>query len=120
LNFLLDENVPFSLKRTIKELGFNVLTLKELKKQGIVNGEVAKLAIKKESIIITFDSDFLTLKKELQNISKIIYIKLHPRDPKVANQLINENLKRCINLLQNAGKVILSKTSCEFKKPSQV
>lgn len=59
MNFLLDENVPFSLKRTINELGFNAITLKELKKQGIINGEVAKLANKRDSIIVTFDSDFL-------------------------------------------------------------
>jgi len=44
LKFLLDENVPVSIKDVIHDLGFNVYTLHDFNMLGIQNGEVAKLA----------------------------------------------------------------------------
>jgi len=37
----LDENVPFSIKKIIKDLGYEALTLKDENQLGIKNGEVA-------------------------------------------------------------------------------
>ena len=117
MKFLLDENVPKSIKKLIIELGFSVITLKELNKLGITNGEVAETAINENSIIITLDSDFLTFKKELLLKSRIIYIKIHPRDPKTVLQLINDNLETCINMLSKPGKILITKHDCILKKP---
>ncbi|MHA1491331.1 MAG: DUF5615 family PIN-like protein [Promethearchaeota archaeon] len=64
--------------------------------------------------MITLDSDFLTLKKEIQKKSRIIYIKIHPRDPKKIAELVKNNLKRAINSLKNPGKVIISKDGLDF------
>ena len=66
MNFLLDENVPLSVKDVIHNLGFSVFTLHDFNMLGIQNGEVASLALKEEAIIITLDSDFLQLNKSLQ------------------------------------------------------
>lgn len=66
MNFLLDENVPRSLKQFLQKKGHSILLLDELNMRGAVNGEVAKLSIEKNAIIITFDSDFLKLKKDIE------------------------------------------------------
>ena len=62
MNFLLDENVPLSIKQTINKLGHVAITLHDLNMLGIHNGRVAKLALNKNAIIVTLDSDF-TIKK---------------------------------------------------------
>ena len=85
---MLDENVPISIKKIILNLGYEATTLKDENQLGIKNGKVAELTINKNAIIITLDSDFLSLRKELQRKSKIIYIKIHPRDPKVLGKII--------------------------------
>jgi len=66
LNFLLDENVPRSIKQFLQEKGHIILLLDDLNKRGALNGEVAKLSIEKNAIIVTFDSDFLKLKREIK------------------------------------------------------
>jgi len=88
LKFLLDENVPISIKDVIHDLGFEVFTLHDFDKLGIQNGEVSKLTLQEKAIII--DSDFLQLNQILQEKSYIyIYLKIHPRDPKFLNHIIN-------------------------------
>lgn len=66
MNFLLDENVPRSIKQFLQEKGHIILLLDDLNKRGALNGEVAKLSIEKNAIIVTFDSDFLKLKREIK------------------------------------------------------
>ena len=109
--FLLDENVPISVKNVIQDLGFNVLTLHDFDMLGIQNGEVAKLALKKKAVIITLDSDFLQLNKSLQKTSRVIYIKIHPRDPKKIRELLYNGLKKYISKLSTPCKLIITKDS---------
>jgi len=115
LKFLLDENVPLSIKKTINNLGHEVITLKDENQLGIKNGEVAALSIKKNAIIITLDSDFLSIKKELQKKSKIIYINIHPRDPKIIAKIIQRYLEVAATKLNNPGKIVLSENDIEFE-----
>jgi predicted nuclease of predicted toxin-antitoxin system len=109
LNFILDENVPRSIKRLLQEKGHNALILDDLNKRGISNGEVAQLSIKKKAIIITFDSDFLKLKKNIEAEIRAIYIDLHPRDPKIACNLLKTHLDSCLDLLKVPKIIILIK-----------
>lgn len=109
MKFLLDENVPLSIKTVIREFGFEVFTLHDFNMLGIQNGEVAELALKENAIIITLDSDFLQLNKELQKRSRIIYIQLHPRDPKKVKKLLQDNLNRYVSKLKNPCKLIITK-----------
>jgi len=113
----LDENVPLSIKKIINNLGYEAITLKDENQLGIKNGEVAELSIKKNAIIITLDSDFLSIKKALQKQIKIIYINIHPRDPKIIAKIIQKYLEDAIVKLNNPGKIILSKDDIEFKPP---
>ena len=108
MNFLLDENVPISIKDVIHDLDFDVFTLHDFNMLGVQNGEVAKLALKEKAIIITLDSDFLHLNKSLQKKSRVIYIKIHPRDPKKIRELLYNNLKKYISKLNSPCKLIIT------------
>ena len=112
--FLLDENVPISIKDVIHELGFDVFTLHDFDILGIRNGELAKLALKKKAIIITLDSDFLQLNKSLQKKSRIIYIKIHPRDPKKIRGLLYDGLKKYSSKLIVPCKLIITEENVIF------
>ena len=117
MKFLLDENVPISIKKVIISLGHDVTTLKDENQLGINNGDVAKLSIDKKAIIITLDSDFLFMKKKLQEKCKIIYIKIHPRDPKIVSQIIIKYLKDALKKLEVPGKVVISENNMTFESP---
>ena len=112
--FLLDEDVPISIKDVIRELGFEVFTLHDFDKLGIRNGEVAKLALKENAIIVTLDSDFLELNKNLQQKSRIIYIKIHPRDPKKIRELLYDGLKNYSSKLTVPCNLIINEESIIF------
>ena len=110
MSFLLDENVPLSLQRfLVEERNFKATTIQDLKKRSVSNGEVAKSALKLQSIIITFDKDFTILKKDLLSKSRVIYIKIHPRDPIVAKKLLDKYLDRCVSKLESPGIIELTK-----------
>ena len=115
MKFLLDENVPRTIKRLLQEKNHEAITLEELKKRSISNGEVAKLSLEKDAIIITFDADFLQLKKDLEKKIRAIYIKLHPRDPKVARELVNQHLDSCLSYLKGPAIVILTEQGPSLK-----
>ena len=117
MKFLLDENVPRDLLRFLRQNKFECKTLNELHKLGITNGEVVKMAIETHYVIITCDSDYLNLKKSVQNQIRVIYIKLHPRDPVKLVELFSKNLELCLNYLNETGKVIITESDCVFKKP---
>lgn len=51
MKFLLDENVPISIRETIHDLGFDVFTLHDFNMLGIQNGEVANLAVKETLLL---------------------------------------------------------------------
>ena len=116
MKFLLDENVPISIKDVIHDLGFDVFSLHDFDMLGIQNGEVAKLALEEKAIIITLDSDFLQLNKSLQKKSRIVYIKIHPRDPKKIKELLYHSLKKHVSKLNTPCKLIITEDSITFEE----
>jgi predicted nuclease of predicted toxin-antitoxin system len=52
LKFLLDENVPISIKKVIQDNGFKAFTLHDFNMLGIKNGKVAELALNNNAIIL--------------------------------------------------------------------
>ena len=109
--------MPISIKEVIKELGHEASTLKDEDQLGIKNGEVAELSIKKQAVIVTLDSDFLSLRKNLQKQSKVIYVKIHPRNPKKIASLIQKHLHEATGNLENPGKAIISEKGVTFYSP---
>ena len=120
MNFLLDECAPRKIVNLLRKQGHSIQTLIELKKQGIQNGAVAVLAKNQQAIIITRDTDFLKLERNLQNKSRIIVLLINPPDPTVILHQLNEYLHRCLEHLKNPGKVIITNSNCIFLKPEEI
>jgi predicted nuclease of predicted toxin-antitoxin system len=55
LKFLLDENIPKSVRRLLESKGLSV----EYTTKGIVNGKLASVAKEKEAVLVSRDSDFI-------------------------------------------------------------
>ncbi|NVM30147.1 MAG: DUF5615 family PIN-like protein [Candidatus Helarchaeota archaeon] len=111
----MDENVPRIIKNSLQNENYEVLTLDQLDMRGVSNGDVAEYSLQIGAIIITFDSDFLKLKKELEKKIKAIYIKLHPRDPKIASQILIKHLNSCLTILKEPGVIILTEEGISIK-----
>ncbi|KKM04231.1 hypothetical protein LCGC14_1766320 [marine sediment metagenome] len=106
--------MPISIKEVIHDLGFDVFTLHDFNMLGILNGELAKITLKEKAIIITLDSDFLQLNKSLQKKSRIVYIKIHPRDPKKIRELLSNGLKKYTSKLNTPCKLIITEDDTTF------
>ena len=77
---------------------------------------MARLALKERAIIITLDSDFLQLNKSLQKKSRIIYIKIHPRNPKKIRELLYGGLKKYTSKLSVPCKLIITEDNMIFEE----
>jgi predicted nuclease of predicted toxin-antitoxin system len=77
IEFLLDENIPFSFIEFIERKGFIVRHLKKIGRGGIKNGEVYQFAKENRLWIITRDSDFENYRKFVEHdVGGIIVFKL--------------------------------------------
>lgn len=106
--FLLDVNVPVSVRNTLRNRGYDAIRLSELISPRARNSEVAKLAIVKKRIIITLDSDFFVLRRELQQKAKIVFIEVHPRDPVRITKLVESYIQDCVNALKRKNLITLT------------
>ena len=75
---------------------------------GAANHEIANQAIQAEDIILTFDEDFLRLRPEVKHHAKVLYIKMHPRDPVKAERLLNKWVDKCIEMLVKGNAIKLT------------
>ncbi|HME51639.1 MAG TPA: DUF5615 family PIN-like protein [Candidatus Lokiarchaeia archaeon] len=114
MNFLLDENVPSILKKVLREEGHIVSTLKDLDLSQLVNGELAKFAMERNNILITFDEDFILLKNEIKRKLKVIYFKFNKSNPELANNLLKKHLKTCLGFLRKPGIVTIEEEDISF------
>lgn len=73
MKFLVDENVPHSLVIFLKNTGHKIIDIKKSKYSQTDDIKLINIAVKNSYIIITFDKDFLTLKKEGLNLKCIIF-----------------------------------------------
>ena len=99
--FLLDENIPRSAYRALRELGYRV----EYVPQGIDDDSVIALAKKKGLVLVTRDSDFADeLRYPPETHHGIIVLKVHPPMP----GLIVERLIAVIEEIKNfEGKLVI-------------
>ena len=105
--FLLDENVPISLRGALKARGFEVVLVIDTLGIGVTNHEIAELAKRSQDIVITFDGDFLRLRPGSKGHVKVIYFQTHPRDPRKAK---NKWIDECLKMPMRADLVRLSET----------
>ncbi len=76
IKFLLDENVPYKLWKSIKELGFEYSTIQELGWNGFKDKDIAKNIQDKKLIFITHDKDFTFIWKKYS--LRVVYIAIEP------------------------------------------
>ena len=96
--FLLDENIPRSIKRFLESKGFSA----EYSSKGIVNGKLASLAKEMKLVLVSLDSDFLD--KPIfppKEFSGIIVFVIHPPKP--------QRLERALSSLLSKVKEFKSK-----------
>jgi predicted nuclease of predicted toxin-antitoxin system len=77
---------------------------------GAKNHDIAELANRSQDIIVTFDDDFLRLKPNTKSPLKVIYIRLHPRDPRKAQEILDKWINECLKILDHTNLVTLSES----------
>ncbi|NCO96813.1 MAG: hypothetical protein COY38_00040 [Candidatus Aenigmarchaeota archaeon CG_4_10_14_0_8_um_filter_37_24] len=76
--FLLDENIPKSVKQFIESAGFKVKYMPK----GVMNSKAASLARETASVFVSRDSDFLnTSRFPPKQFSGMIIFAIHPPKP---------------------------------------
>jgi len=79
MKFLANENVPLELVNELKNSGYDILRVDEVKK-GMKDHEVLDLSFKEKRILITFDRDFGKLAvKEGKDTVGIILLRIPPK-----------------------------------------
>ena len=73
--FLLDENVRIELYRFLDKQGVDV----KFVLKGIRNGEIAKMSLKEQRLIVTNDQDFSSLTNE--EVYGVIWLHIDQNDP---------------------------------------
>jgi len=79
LKFLLDENVPYSLYRFLKEQKYDVVRAQNIQR-GLPDTELLKIAKNEDRILVTLDKDFARLYL-LEPTTTIVLIDIHPPFP---------------------------------------
>ncbi len=105
LRLLADENIPRTVIIALREKGYDVTSVWELR-PGMSDEEVVELAIKESRIIITFDKDFGRIALLKPNITGIILLRIPPLNPLYIVERILSVLERIENPY---GKLILVK-----------
>ncbi|WP_457559398.1 DUF5615 family PIN-like protein [Candidatus Harpocratesius sp.] len=79
--FLLDENIPKSVYFSLKDTGYDVISISE-KFRGIKDKEIIKISRKYKRIIITLDKDFgyLVFNQKKRPFG-VILLRIHPQSP---------------------------------------
>ena len=72
MKFLVDENIPHSLIAFFIEKNYEILDVKNSKYHQANDEELSDLSVKENYIIITFDKDFLGIKKKQKQLRCII------------------------------------------------
>ena len=81
----------------LRDLGHAAWDLNDLNMLSAKNGEVGKVAINQNAILVTLDKDFLQMKKEIKDQIRVIYIHVHPPNPFEIEKNLKANLGYCIS-----------------------
>lgn len=76
IKFLLDENVPYKIKKSIEKLGFECSTIQELGWGDFKDKEIAQNLQDKNFVFITRDKDFCFIWQKYD--LSVVYITIEP------------------------------------------
>jgi len=74
------------------------------------NSVLVNIAREADEIILTSDADFLSLRASLRGIARIVYIDMHPQNPRKAKIMPEKWIDQCLELLTQRNAVKLSET----------
>lgn len=61
IRFLLDEHVPAAVAAGLRQKGIDTATVNELGRHGLSDAEQVQYALEQGWVLVTFDSDYLTM-----------------------------------------------------------
>ncbi len=94
LKFLLDENIPRSVKRFLEDMGFSV----ECVPKGVEDNAVMSFAKEKKAVLLTRDSDFANLVLyPPEDYFGIVVFRIHPPRPDKITRALSLLLKNVEN-----------------------
>lgn len=94
MTFLLDHCVWKETENVLRQAGFNCISLKELGRAEVANGEVITIAKSKKAILITRDRDFANVTLyPLGSHEGIIFLRITPKSMSDVHRVLLEALK---------------------------
>ena len=107
VKILTDENISPKVVRHIRELGYDVLDIKEQKWHGKTDEAILNIAFKEQRFILTHDSDFGTLAiNEGKEYYGLLYIRLRNLKPVDVSLICEAVLKMDIDVFPGTIVVI--------------
>jgi len=103
MRYLLDENIPLSLYKTLQE-NYDVKRVQEIRR-GLSDREVLRIARKEERVLVTLDKDFARLQLASRKVT-VVLIDIHPPLPWEVTEVFVNNIKI---IEENRGRLIIMK-----------
>lgn len=107
MKFLANENFPFPSIKTLRENGYDVVSISE-DLSGISDEEVLRKASLENLIILTFDRDYgeLIFKYQKDNPPAVVYFRTKGQSPNEAGKILIEKIEVEKILLVNFFTVV--------------
>lgn len=110
MNFLVDAQLPYSLKTFFSKKGYNCLhTLDLIKGNNTTNKEINEISIAEKRFLITKDSDFYDSYLIKQQPYKLILVKLGNTSTKDLVNFFNEKYNDIIEAISYSSLLVLTK-----------
>jgi predicted nuclease of predicted toxin-antitoxin system len=94
LKFLIDENMPRSTTKILKETKYDVIDIRDIKPPGIKNGEIFAIANQEKRVIISRNKGFGNIiEYPVGKHPRIIVLKTKSLPPAIINKLLIEFLE---------------------------
>ena len=110
MRLLANENIPLTAIRKLRELGYDVLAIRE-QNAGSPDRDVLELAHNERRILITFDSDYgeLIYVRRLPCPAAVVYLRFTPSSPEETAERLaqlfsaSDALEGCFIVLDREG-----------------
>jgi len=118
MKIFVDENIPKMSVNELKNLGFDVLDIRNTEKEGIPDEEVWKIVQSEKRLLITTDKGFS--KYRMQNHSGILIVRLQkPNRLKIHNKVIQTINSINVNDWENLIITLKDNVKTSWKKPDK-
>jgi len=120
MKFLADECIYVATVKLLRDLGYDVISIKELNLSSLSDEKVLELAKKENRLLITFDQEFGNIFKfPLGTYPGIIIIKVKPQTIENTNSVLQKFLKKTSLEIISKALVIIDKRKTRIRKPAK-